>query len=122
MSSSTTSGSSARAREEEGSDGSQKTFTTDEWAPYKGTYTEFFQELRASIESGANPYFYHKDFRHKFIRHSIKLYESRKDGETATELADYAAVLETPREKTGTCAVPERHNELVLAVGYKPYI
>ena len=108
--------------EGEGNDGSKKTFITDEWAPHKGTYTEFLKELRASIESGANPYFYHKDFRHKFIRHSIKLHEARKDGVTATELADYAAVLDTPREKAGTCSVPERSNELVVAMGYKPSV
>jgi hypothetical protein len=50
------------------------------------------------------------------------LHESRKDGVTATELADYAAVLDTPREKSGTCSVPERSNELVVAMGYKPYV
>jgi len=114
--------SNAESKEADGEASKTKAFTTEEWAPYDGDQAGFLGELRASIEAGANPYFYHKDFRHRFIRHSIKLHESRKDGVTATELADYAAVLETPREKTGTCAVPERHNELVLAVGYKPYM
>ena len=108
--------------EQEGSDGNKKTFTTDEWAPYQGTWREFLREIRMAIEAGANPYFYHKEFRHRFIRHAIKLHESRKDGVTATELADYAAVLDTPREKSGTCSVPERSNELVVAMGYKPYM
>ena len=98
-----------------------KTFTTEEWAPYTGTRKEFLGELRAALETAVTPYFYHK-WRHRWIRHSIKLHESRKDGRTATELADYAAVLDTPREKTGTCAVPERSNELVVAMGYKPEV
>ena len=108
--------------EQEGSDGSKKTSTTDEWAPYTGTWIEFLHEIRTAIEGGANPYFYHKEFRHRFIRHAIKLHKSRKGDDTATELADYAAVLDTPREKAGTCSVPERSNELVVAMGYKPYI
>ena len=114
--------STAESKEADGEASKTKAFTTEEWAPFDGTQAGFLGELRAAIEAGTNPYFYHKDFRHRFIRHSIKLHESRKDNVTATELADYAAVLETPREKTGTCAVPERHNELVLAVGYKPYM
>ena len=114
--------STAENKEADGEASKAKAFTTEEWAPYEGEQADFLGEIRAAIETGGNPYFYHKDFRHKFIRHSIKLHEARKDQVTATELADYAAVLETPRGKTGTCAVPERHNELVMAVGYKPYV
>ena len=95
-----------------------KTFTTEEWAPYEGTRKEFLRELRAALETATTPYFYHR-WRHRWIRHSIKLHDERRDEDTATELADYAAVLDTPREKTGTCSVPERSNELVVAIGYK---
>jgi hypothetical protein len=105
----------------EGDDGKKKTFTTDEWSPFTGTQAGLLKELRAATETGANPYFYHIG-RHRWIRHSIKLHESRKDAVTATELADYAAVLDTPREKSGTCSVPERSNELVVVMGYKPYM
>lgn len=111
---------SRSSSEQHDEQGKQKTFTTDEWAPYDGTRSEFLGELRAALESGGNPYFYHLQ-RHRYIRHAIRLHESRKDGHTATELADYAAVLDTPREKTSTCSVPERSNELVVAMGYKPY-
>ena len=105
----------------EGDDGKKKTFTTDEWAPFVGTRAGMLKDIRAALETGANPYFWHTH-RSCFIRYSIKLHESRKDGVTATELADYAAVLDTPREKTGTCSVPERSNELVVVMGYKPYM
>jgi hypothetical protein len=106
----------------EGEEGKKKTFTTDEWAPFEaGTRASLLKELRATIETGANPYFYHIQ-RHKYIRHAIRLHESRKDGRTGTELADYASVLDTPREKSGTCSVPERSNELVVVMGYKPYM
>ena len=114
--------STAEEKSDQNDKADKKAFTTDEWAPYKGTRKEFLREQRAAVEGGANPYFYHKEFRHRFIRHSIKLHESRKDQVTATELADYAAVLDTPREKSGTCSVPERSNELVVAMGYKPYM
>lgn len=112
---------SRTSTEQEAENGKPKTFTTDEWAPYEGTRAEFLGELRAAIEAGANPYFYHLQ-RHRYIRHAVRLHESRKDGATATELAAYAAVLDTPRKKSGTCCVPERSNELVVAMGYKPYV
>jgi hypothetical protein len=114
--------STAENKEVDGEASKAKPFITEEWAPYTGTQAEFIGELRAAIETAPNPYFYHKDFRHKFIRHSIKLHDSRRDDKTATELADYVATLETPRGKTGTCEVPERHNVLVLALGYKSFI
>lgn len=41
--------------------------------------------------------------------------------ETATVQSDYAAQLETQRLYTATCASRERHNFLVVIVGYKPY-
>ena len=40
---------------------------------------------------------------------------------TATEWSDYAAVLDLTRSKSVTCGVPERINELVQVVGFKPY-
>eukprot|EP00966_Prymnesium_polylepis_P061290 1421649-Prymnesium_polylepis.1 len=86
---------SRTATQVEGDNGKPKTFTTDEWAPFEGTRKPLLRAIRAAIETGQNPYFYHLQ-RHRNIRHSIKLHESRKDGVTATELADYAAVLDTP--------------------------
>ena len=84
--------------------------------PHKGTRKEFLAELRAAI---SDSYLYHI-WRHGMIRHAIKLHESRKDGVTATEWSDYAAVLDLTRSKTVTCGVPERINELVTVMGYKP--
>lgn len=40
---------------------------------------------------------------------------------TATVQSDYAAQIQTKRSHTATCARPERHNCLVMVVGYKPY-
>lgn len=40
---------------------------------------------------------------------------------TATIQSDYAAQVETHRRYTATCASRERHNCLVVIVGYKPY-
>ena len=97
-----------------------KKFYSDEWVPYAGTRKEFIKELRAAVSDGDPSYLYHV-YRHLMIRHAIKLHESRKDGVTATEWSDYAAVLDLTRSKTVTCGVPERINELVTVMGYKPY-
>ena len=94
-----------------------KKFYSDEWVPHEGTRAEFLKELRASIKDS---YLFHV-WRHQLIRHAIKLHESRKDGKTATEWSDYAAVLDLERGKAVTCGVPERINELVTVMGYKPY-
>lgn len=94
-----------------------KKFYSDEWVPHEGTRAEFIKELRAAIKDSYLPH----DWRHILIRHGIKLHESRKDSTTATEWSDYAAVLDLTREKSVTCGVPERINELVTVIGYKPY-
>lgn len=94
-----------------------KKFYSDEWVPHRGTRAEFLRELRTAIKDS---YLSH-DWRHLLIRHAIKLHESRKDGLTGTEWSDYAAVLDLTRGKTVTCGVPERINELVTVMGYKPY-
>ena len=94
-----------------------KKFYSDEWVPHEGTRAEFLKELRASIKDS---YLFHV-WRHQLIRHAIKLHVSRKDGKTATEWSDYAAVLDLTRDKAVTCGVPERINELVTVMGYKPY-
>lgn len=84
------------------------------------TVLMLWRRLRRAVEAGGNPWLYHT-WRHKYIRHAIKLHESRKDGVTATEWSDYAAQPEIRRAKTATCANAEKVNELVTVVGYKPY-
>lgn len=97
-----------------------KDYYSDEWVPHKGTRREFLEELQFAVESGSNPWLFHT-WRHKMIRHAIKLHESRKDGVTVTEWSDYAAQPEIRRAHTATCANAEKVNELVTVVGYKPY-
>jgi hypothetical protein len=64
---------SRTSTEVEGDNGKPKTFTTDEWAPYEGHRSEFLREIRAAIEAGANPYFFHlQRHRYMYIRHAIK--------------------------------------------------
>lgn len=72
------------------------------------------------VGAGGNPWLFHT-YRHKMIRHAIKLHEASKDGVTATEWSDYAAQPEIRRAHTATCANAEKINELVTVVGYKPY-
>lgn len=97
-----------------------KDFYSDEWVPHKGTRCEFLEEIRHAVESGGNPWLLHT-WRHKMIRHAIKLHEAQKDNVTATEWSDYAAQPEIRRARTATCANAEKVNELVTVVGYNPY-